>query len=88
MRRPFFDEHLMKKSDRPWQQISVLGTVEFWFAVEVTLSDSEISSPRHAAKSCSTHRTRFPHSPKKTQVWRIPDGVKRLKQKKIRSRNG
>jgi hypothetical protein len=40
----FLYEHLMKKTNRPPQQIRICTAVEFSFAIEVTLSDSEISS--------------------------------------------
>jgi hypothetical protein len=50
----------MKKSVRPPQQILIGAAVEFLFASEVTLSDSEISSGDARHKPISGTSTVFP----------------------------
>jgi uncharacterized linocin/CFP29 family protein len=56
----------MKKPDPPLQQILIRAAVEFSFAIGVTLSDSEISSPDARQKMPSQHRASCPLSYLKT----------------------
>jgi len=56
----FLHEHRMKKPHRPQHQIRIRTAVEFSFAIEVTLSDSEISSPDARQKSLLNLSPCFP----------------------------